>query len=161
MKNKDKTRNYLIEEINQNELMSKKHKKVYRVLNYVGHIFILISTVSGCISISSKTSNELTSSAIGLKICAITARIKKYKSITKKKKKKHDKILSLTKSELSRVQVLISKDLTDSDISHNEFALINILPKDYIILYFVWSYYKFKLYIKQCCLIVWSVEKIQ
>ena len=67
----------------------------------------------------------------------------------------------MTKSELSRVQVLISKDLTDSDISHNEFALINILPKDYIILYFVWSYYKFKLYIKQCYLIVWSVEKIQ
>ena len=69
MKNKD----CLIEEINQNELMSKKHKKVYRVLNYVEHIFILISTVSGCISISLKTSNEITSSAIGLKICAVTA----------------------------------------------------------------------------------------
>ena len=31
----DEIRNYLIEEINQNELMSKKHKTVYRVLNYV------------------------------------------------------------------------------------------------------------------------------
>ena len=29
----DEVRNYLIEEINQNELMSKKHKKVCRVLN--------------------------------------------------------------------------------------------------------------------------------
>ena len=29
LKNIDETRNYLIEEINQNELMSKKHKNVY------------------------------------------------------------------------------------------------------------------------------------
>ena len=29
LKNIDETRNYLIEEINQNELMSKKYKKVY------------------------------------------------------------------------------------------------------------------------------------
>ena len=33
LKNIDKTRNYLIEEINQNELMSKNHKEVYGVLN--------------------------------------------------------------------------------------------------------------------------------
>ena len=31
LKNIDEARNYLIEEINQNELMSKKYKKVYRV----------------------------------------------------------------------------------------------------------------------------------
>ena len=33
LKKIDETRNYLIEEINQNELMSRKYKKVYRVLN--------------------------------------------------------------------------------------------------------------------------------
>ena len=31
----DEIINYLIEEINQNELMSKKHKKVCRVLSYI------------------------------------------------------------------------------------------------------------------------------
>ena len=31
----DEIRNYLIEEINRNELMSKKYKKVCRVLNYI------------------------------------------------------------------------------------------------------------------------------
>ena len=31
--------NYLIEETNRNELMSKKYKKVSRVLNYVSHFF--------------------------------------------------------------------------------------------------------------------------
>ena len=35
----------------------------------------------------------ITSSAIGVKICAITAKIKKYKSIINKNEKKHDKIL--------------------------------------------------------------------
>ena len=35
MKNVDETKNYFIEEINQNELMSKKHKKVCRVFNYI------------------------------------------------------------------------------------------------------------------------------
>ena len=51
LKNIDDTRNYLIEEITQNELMSNKHKKVYRVLNYIEHLPIVISTVTGCISI--------------------------------------------------------------------------------------------------------------
>ena len=61
---------------------------------------------------------RITSYAIGLIICVITAGIKKYKSIIKKKKKKHDKILSLAKSKLKSVEVLIFKALIDSNISH-------------------------------------------
>ena len=52
LKNIDEIRNYLMEEVNQNELMSKKHKKVYRVLNYIKHLLIIIYTFTGCISIS-------------------------------------------------------------------------------------------------------------
>ena len=73
----------------------------------------------------------ITSSAIGLKICAITAGIKKYKSIIKKKKKKHDKIVLLAKSKLNSIEVLISKALIDSVISHDEFVLINNVLKEY------------------------------
>ena len=39
----------------------------------------------------------ITGLATGLAVCAITAGIKKYKSITKKKKKKHGKIELLAK----------------------------------------------------------------
>ena len=46
MKNINEIRNYLIEEINQNELMSKKHKKVRKALNYIEHLLIIISTIS-------------------------------------------------------------------------------------------------------------------
>ena len=37
LKKIDELRNYLIEEINRNELMNKKHKRVPRVLNYIKH----------------------------------------------------------------------------------------------------------------------------
>ena len=46
-----KIRNYLIEEINRNQLMSKTNKKVSRVLNYIDHTLIVICTISGCVSI--------------------------------------------------------------------------------------------------------------
>ena len=52
LKNIDETRNYLIEEINRNELRSEKHKKVCTTLNYVEHFLILCSIITGCISIS-------------------------------------------------------------------------------------------------------------
>ena len=41
LKNMDETRNYLIEEINQNELISRKYKNVYRVLNYIDDLLLL------------------------------------------------------------------------------------------------------------------------
>ena len=127
LKKKNETRNYLIEEINQDELTSKKHKKVYRVLNYIEHSRIAISTISGWVSISAFASFVISigimSSAIELKICVITAEIKRY--VSKKKKKKHDRIVLLAKSKLNSMEVLISKVLIDSNISHDEFVFIN------------------------------------
>ena len=119
-----------------NELISKKHKNICTTLNYIKHFPILASTITGCISISTFTSLigipiGITSSAIGLKIWTITTGIKKYQSIIKKKKKKHDKIVSLAKSKLSKIELLISKSLIDSNISHNEFVLINNVLKEY------------------------------
>ena len=70
-------------------------------------------------------------SAIELKISAIPAGIKKYKSIIKKKNKKHDKIVLLAKFKLNNIEVLISKAFIDSVISHDEFVLINNLQKEY------------------------------
>ena len=68
--------------------MSKKHKKVCRILNYIEHFLILASTIAGCVFIDILIG--ITSSAIRLKIFAITAGIKKYKSIIKKACFQHD-----------------------------------------------------------------------
>ena len=73
----------------------------------------------------------ITSSSIGLKICTTTAGIKKYKSIIKKKKKKHDKIVLLPKLKRNSMEVIISEALIDSNISHDEFVLINNVLKEY------------------------------
>ena len=113
LKNIDETRNYLIEEINHDELTRKKHKKVCTTLNYIEHFLILGSTITGCISVSAFASLVgipigITSSTIRFKNCTITAVTKKYKSIIKKKKKKHDKIVSLAKSKSNSIEVLIS-----------------------------------------------------
>ena len=43
----DETRNYLLEEIKHNDLMSEKYKKTCTYLNYVEHFLNLASTVTG------------------------------------------------------------------------------------------------------------------
>ena len=82
LKKRDEIRNYLTEERNQNELMSKKHKKVYRVLNYIQDSLIVICKVTGCVSISTfaslvAISIGIASFTIQLKTCAITTPLKK------------------------------------------------------------------------------------
>ena len=91
-------------------------------LNYIKHFLILGSAITGCISISAFASfNDIPigimSSTLGLKICAITAGIKKYQSIIKKKKMQYDKIVLLGKSKLNSIEVLISKTFIDSNIN--------------------------------------------
>ena len=116
--------------------MSRKHKKLCTTLNYIVHFLILASTITGCISVSAFASligipRGVTSSAVGLKIYAITAGIKKYKSTIEKNKKKHDKIVLLAKSKLNSMKVLISKAFIDSNISHDEFVLMNNVLNEY------------------------------
>ena len=76
--------------------MSKKLKNVCATLNYIEHFPILVFEITGCVSFFAfpfflGILLGIKSSAIGLNICAITTRIKMYKSIIKKNKKKHDK----------------------------------------------------------------------
>ena len=103
--------NYFIKEICQNELISNKHKNICMTLNYSDHLFSLVFAVNGCISISAfaslvSISTGIMSSTIGLNICAIVARIKWYKSIIKKKKKKHDEKSLLAKIKLNCIKFL-------------------------------------------------------
>ena len=53
-----------------------------------------------------------------------TGMIKKLPSITRNKKKKHDKSLILAKSKLNSIETLVSQALIDMEISHEEFNAI-------------------------------------
>ena len=104
----DETRSYPLEEINHNGLMFEKCKKTCKYLNYVEQLLILVSTVTGCVSISAFASLVsapvgIRSSAVGMQICAITATIKKYEPIIKKKEKKHDEIVFFRKDKLNPI----------------------------------------------------------
>ena len=123
LKKIDKTINYILEEIKHNELMGKKHGNICTSLNYFEHLPILTFVVTGFVSISAFAALVgipvgITSSAVGLKICAITA------EIIKKKKKKHDKTALLTKTNLNAIEVLISKVLINLYINYDEFVSV-------------------------------------
>ena len=73
--------------------MSNKHKKICTTLIYIEHFLNLASVVTGCISISTFASLlgipiASMCSPIELKICAITAEIKTYKPMIKKKEER-------------------------------------------------------------------------
>ena len=107
--------------------MVKITTKVCTILDYIEPFLFLGSTITGYISVFAFASLvgisiETTSFVIGLRIYAITAAINKYKSTV---------IVLLAKSKLNRIEILISKPLIDSVISHDEFAFIDNALKEY------------------------------
>ena len=116
--------------------MRKKHRMFCVTLNYIEHLLILASAVTGCVSISAFASSVviplgIRCSSVGLKFVAITVVIKKCKSIIKKQKKKHGKIVLLSvRIKLNTIEVLISGALMYSYISHKKFFLANNVLKE-------------------------------
>ena len=113
--------------------MSEKYQKTCKYSckhsNYVEHLVILAATVTSCVSISAFSSLicvpvGIMSFSVRTKTWAITAGIKNCKSIIKKKSKKHNKIVLLGKDTLNTIEVLISKALINSYISHEEFVSV-------------------------------------
>ena len=93
-------------------------------------LFILASAVTGCVSISALAllvciPVGIVGSAVWLKIYAITAGIKTYKSTIKRKKKRHDKVVLLGRAKLDTIEFLTFKDLIDSIISHDKLVSVN------------------------------------
>ena len=128
-------RKYLLEEIRRNELISKKHKKTCKNLICVEYFLILTVAIAECVSISVfillvGIPVGIISSAVGLKICATTVGIKRYKSISKKKRKKYDKTVFLGKTKLNDIEVLIFKTLIHLYINHDEFVSIKNVLKN-------------------------------
>ena len=114
MKIIDETGNYFLEEIKQNELMSRKHKKVCITIKYTEHISILqlLDVFHFAFTSLLGISIGIMGSTIELKFFAVAAGIKKCKSIIKKQRKKHDKIVLLAKSKFNSI-ILIFKALID------------------------------------------------
>ena len=83
--------------------------------------------VSGCVSFASLIRNPI--GIVNFEatkiICKITGEIKNFKSVIKKNKNEHDKVVSLPKTKLNSVEVLTSKASFNANNSHDEFVSIN------------------------------------
>ena len=110
--------------------MNEKHKMECKVLNYFEHFLVFVSPVSGFVLTSTFAPSfgvpiGIASSKVGLKICALTAWIKKYQSVVKEKMTNCNKIVLLAKAKLNTIKVLISRIVLDSYINHKNFVSVN------------------------------------
>ena len=121
--------NYFHEEINQRKIYIKRLSKYVTAFDYIDKILIVLSATTGGVSIISFTSIVgapvgIASASFTLIFSLTTGIIKKLLSITRNKKKKHDKILMLAKSKLNEIETLVSQALIDMEISHEELVTI-------------------------------------
>ena len=113
-----KIENYFVEEINQR----KSYSKYVTAFDYVDKVLIVLSAITGEVSIISFTSIigapvGIVSASFTLIFSLTTGITKKLLNITRRKKKKHGKILKLAKSKLNSIDTLISQALIDMDIN--------------------------------------------
>ena len=121
--------NYFHQEINQRKSCSKKLNKYVTTFDYIDKILIVLSATTGGVSIVSFTSVigapvGIASASFTLIFSLTTGIIKKLLSITRNKKKKHDKIFVLAKSKLNSIETLVYQALIDMEISDEEFNAI-------------------------------------
>ena len=114
---------YFIEDINQRKSCSQKLNKYVTTFDYIDKILIVLSAATGGVSIISFTSilgapAGIASASFTLIFSLTIGIVKKLLTITRNKKKKHDKILMLAKTKLNSIETLISQALTDMEISH-------------------------------------------
>ena len=131
---------YRIDEINKikehfdNEIKERKDiiKKLNQYLvsfDYLDKIFITLSASFGTLSIASYASvvgipAGITGDSLTLVFTIGTGISKSLLKLTKKRKKKHNKIIVLPNNKLNMIDTLLSSALNDSEISHEEITNI-------------------------------------
>ena len=125
----NKLRDYFDNEIKERKDIIKKLNKYLVSFDYLGKIFITLSASFGTLSIASYASvvgipAGITGASLNLVFTLGTGISKSLLNLTKKRKKKHNKIIVLAKYKLNTIDTLLSSALNDSKISHEEFSNI-------------------------------------
>ena len=125
----NKIKDYFNSKIKERKDIIKKISKYIVAFDYVDKLFITLSASFGTLSIVSHAT--IVGIAVGIAgasltviFTATTGIVKKSLNVTRKMKKKHNKIIALARSKLNIIETLISRALTDFDISHEEFTKI-------------------------------------
>ena len=125
----NKIRDYFNNEIKERKNIIKKLNKYLVSFDYLDKIFITLSASFGTLSIASYASvvgipEGITGASLTLVFTIGTGISKSLLKVTKKRKKKHNKIIVLAKNKLNTIDTLLSTALNDSEISHEEFTNI-------------------------------------
>ena len=126
-------RDYFNNEIKERKYIIQKLNKYLVSFDYLDKIFITLLASFGTLSIASYASVVGVSAGItGASLTSIftlgTGISKSLLNLTKKRKKKHNKVIVLAKTKLNTIDTLLSSALNDSKISHEEFS--NITEKN-------------------------------
>ena len=124
-----KIKEYFNNEIKERKDIINKTNKYIVVFDYTDKVFITLSVSFGTLSIASHASVVgiplgIAGALLTLIFTVTTGVVKKLLSVTKKKKKKHNKIMVLARNKLNIVETLLWSELSDFDISHEEFLEI-------------------------------------
>ena len=125
----NKIRDYFNNGVKERKDIIKKLNKYLVSFDYLDKIFITPSASFGTLSIASYASvisvpAGITGASLTLVFIIGTGISKSFLKLTKKRKKKHNKIIVLAKSKLNTIDTLLSSALNDSEISHQEFSNI-------------------------------------
>ena len=125
----NKIKYYLNAEIKERKDIVKKISKYIVAFDYADKLFIMLSASFGTLSIVSHATVVripvgIAGASSTLIFTVTTGVVKKILKITRKKKKKHNKIITLARNKLNIIETLISQALIDFDISHEEFSKI-------------------------------------
>ena len=120
---------YFNAEIKERKDIIKKISKYIVDFDYADKVFTTLSALFGTLSIASyATVVGIPAGIAGVSLTLIftitTGVIKTLLNITRKKKKKHNKIIALARSKLNIIENLISQALIDFEITHEEFSKI-------------------------------------
>ena len=120
---------YFNSEIKERKDIIKKNSKYIVAFDYADKVFITLSASFGTLSIASYATvvgipAGITGASLTLIFTETTGVIKTLLNITRKKKKKHNKIIALARSKLNIIENLISQALIDFEITHEEFSKI-------------------------------------
>ena len=125
----NKIKYYLNAEIKERKDIIKKISKCIVAFDYRDKLFITLSVLLGTLSIASHATVVgipvgIAGASLTLIFTITTGVVKKLLNITRKKKKKHNKIIALARSKLNIIENLISQALIDFEITHEEFSKI-------------------------------------
>ena len=122
-------KDYLNSKIKERKDIIKKISKYIAAFDYANKVFITLSASFGTLSIASYATvvgilAGIAGASLTLIFTVTTSVVKTLLNITRKKKKKHNKIITLPRSKLNIIENLISQALIDFEITHEEFSKI-------------------------------------